>query len=74
MNQDKISFVDNIDSRFSSNPDPENQDLHFEIRELHKNLALALDKIIPASSREKSLMLTNLEQSCFWANAAVARA
>lgn len=31
-----------------------------------------IDKLCP-NSREKSLALTNLEQTCFWANASIAR-
>ena len=43
-----------------------------EIRAKAKELALMFDAECP-DSREKSLALTNLEQSVFWANAAIAR-
>lgn len=42
------------------------------IRDHAKVLAIFLDSICP-DSREKSLSLTNLEQSVMWANASIAR-
>ncbi|MEV2353614.1 hypothetical protein ABND43_17985 [Paenibacillus larvae] len=42
------------------------------IREKAKELAYLLDELCP-NSREKSLALTNLEQSIMWANASIAR-
>lgn len=42
------------------------------IRAKAKELALLIDAECPGS-REQSLALTNLEQSVFWANAAIAR-
>ncbi|WP_076127904.1 Acb2/Tad1 domain-containing protein [Paenibacillus odorifer] len=43
-----------------------------EIRNKAKELAYLIDELVP-NSREKSLALTNLEQSVFWANAGIAR-
>lgn len=42
------------------------------IREKAKELAYLIDEQCP-NSREKSLAVTNLEQSVMWANASVAR-
>jgi len=43
-----------------------------ELREAAKSFALLIAKNSP-QSREQALALTNLEQACFWANAAIAR-
>ena len=43
-----------------------------ELREKAKELAHLIDGYCPPS-REKSLALTNLEQSIMWANASIAR-
>lgn len=42
------------------------------LREKAKELAYLIDEICP-NSREKSLAVTQLEQSIMWANASVAR-
>ncbi|NTZ20934.1 hypothetical protein EXW96_26465 [Paenibacillus sp. JMULE4] len=42
------------------------------IREKAKELAYLIDELCP-NSREKSLAMTNLEQTVFWANAGIAR-
>lgn len=42
------------------------------IREKAKELAYLIDEQCP-NSREKSLAVTNLEQSVMWANASIAR-
>ncbi|GEM04085.1 hypothetical protein HMI01_10730 [Halolactibacillus miurensis] len=42
------------------------------IREKAKELAYLIDEQCP-NSREKSLAITNLEQSVMWANASIAR-
>ena len=42
------------------------------IREKAKELAYLIDELCP-NSREKSLAMTNLEQSVMWANASIAR-
>jgi hypothetical protein len=50
-----------------------NQPERYEsLRMLAKELAYVILKKTP-KSREQSLALTNLEQSVFWANAAIAR-
>ncbi|OMD92997.1 hypothetical protein BSK49_01020 [Paenibacillus odorifer] len=47
-------------------------DIYEQIREKAKELAYLIEEVTP-KSREQSLAMTNLEQSVFWANAAVAR-
>lgn len=42
------------------------------IREKAKELAYLIESSVP-NSRERSLAMTNLEQSVFWANAGIAR-
>jgi len=50
-----------------------NQNERYEsLRNLAKELAYVILEKTP-KSREQSLALTNLEQSVFWANAAIAR-
>jgi hypothetical protein len=43
-----------------------------EIRNKAKELAYLIERTVP-NSREKAVAITNLEQSVFWANAAIAR-
>lgn len=43
-----------------------------DIRALAKEMAYMIEEFCP-NSREKSLAMTNLEQSVMWANAAIAR-
>ena len=44
---------------------------YVELRDKAKELALLINADVP-ESREKSLALTNLQQSIMWANAAIA--
>ncbi|MNW40398.1 hypothetical protein D3C74_239730 [compost metagenome] len=53
-------------------PKPGQPEIYTAIREKAKELAYLIDEQVP-NSREKSLAMTNLEQSVMWANAAVAR-
>lgn len=53
-------------------PTEEKKDHHQDIRTLHHDLAVHLVATLP-DGRELSLALTKLEESMFWANAAVAR-
>lgn len=46
--------------------------MHEHIRQMCYALAAELDHILP-EGREKSLAITNLEQTTMWANAAIAR-
>ncbi|WP_339211886.1 hypothetical protein [Paenibacillus sp. FSL L8-0333] len=62
-----------IENNFSYHaPKPEQPDIYEQIREKAKELAYLIEEVTP-KSREQSLAMTNLEQSVFWANAAVAR-
>jgi hypothetical protein len=53
-------------------PLEEQQRIYVQLRAAARQLAEQILAEVPAS-RERSLALTNLEQSVFWANAAVAR-
>ncbi|MEV2908587.1 hypothetical protein ABNF65_07975 [Paenibacillus larvae] len=53
-------------------PKPEQVEKYTALREKAKELAYLIDDLCP-NSREKSLALTNLEQSIMWANASIAR-
>jgi len=50
----------------------EKRDAHTSIRQLHRQLADEINERLP-EGREKSLVITKLEESMFWANAALAR-
>lgn len=69
--------MDQIDiaHRFSFHPadTPELRSLHEQVRGACRALAVELDALL-LDGREKSLAITNLESTMFWANAAVARA
>lgn len=63
-----------LDNRFNYHP-PKNdsvRELHERTRSACRELADFIDDFIP-DGREKALALTNLEQSMFWSNAAIAR-
>lgn len=66
--------TEDIQRRFSFHPadTDEKKHAHELIRSIHMDAALQLNSLLP-EGREKSLVLTNLEQSMFWANAAIAR-
>lgn len=64
-----------IENRFTYHPpEPENgQPARYEqIRGEAKKLALLIDDLAD-DSQEKSLAVTHLEETVFWANAAIAR-
>lgn len=62
-----------INRRFSHHvPDAARIAIQEQIRANFRNLATGLTEVLP-ESREKSLMVTALEEAMFWANAAVAR-
>lgn len=62
-----------IDNAFTYHPPKGNQEERYKaIRGRAKELAEFIEEFCP-NSREKSLALTNLEQSVMWANASIAR-
>lgn len=62
-----------IERNFSYHAPKEGQPEVYEaIRSKAKEFAYLIHELV-ADSREKSLAMTNLEQTVFWANAAVAR-
>lgn len=62
-----------IANRFGFHPaDEVTGPKHDRVRHACADLANVLDELLP-DGREKSLAITNLEQTMFWANAAVAR-
>lgn len=62
-----------IEKAFTYHPPKNDQPgRYIELREKAKELAYLYDQLCP-NSREKSLALTNLEQSVMWANSAIAR-
>jgi hypothetical protein len=64
---------DTIENNFRYHKPQEGQPEKYEaIREKAKELAYLLADLCPVS-REKSLAITNLEQSVMWANASIAR-
>lgn len=62
-----------IENNFKYHAPKEGQaEIYVEIREKAKELAYLLDERVP-NGREKSLAMTQLEQTVFWANAGIAR-
>lgn len=62
-----------VDNIFKYHAPKDNQPARYEeLRARAKRLALLILDNCP-DSRERSLALTNLEQSIFWANASIAR-
>lgn len=59
-----------VEARFRANGDA--WDVHAEVRTLLSEVARELVVRVP-DGREKSLMLTKLEEAMFWANAGIAR-
>ena len=65
--------VDDIAKNFTYHPTKAGQaERYAGIRSKAKELAELIDAECPRS-RERSIALTNLEQSIFWANASIAR-
>ena len=62
-----------IENNFKYHAPKEGQaEVYVEIREKAKELAYLMDEKVP-NGREKSLAMTQLEQTVFWANAGIAR-
>ncbi|TVX86018.1 DUF7681 family protein [Paenibacillus agilis] len=61
-----------IENIFNYHPPKEGQpEKYTEIRNKAKELAYLIEEMCP-NSREKSLAITNLQQTTFWANASIA--
>lgn len=61
-----------IDSRFGYHrATDETIPMHQSVREAYIDLANEMNRLLP-ESREKSLMLTALQESAMWANASIA--
>lgn len=72
MKGDRMDRAD-IANRFTFHPASElTGPQHGQIRVACEQLAGTLNDLLP-DGREKSLAITNVEQSMFWANAAIAR-
>ena len=64
---------EDIDNRFIYHaPKPGQPEIYQELRSKAKELAELMNKHCP-ESREKSLAITELENSVFWTNASIAR-
>jgi hypothetical protein len=64
---------DELDRRFDYHaPDRYREAKHQLIRAVFKDTAGIIERELP-EGREKSLVLTKLEEAMFWANAAIAR-
>lgn len=63
-----------IENRFAFHaaPTQEKRDAHTSIRQQCRQLANALNAVLP-DGREKALAITRLEEVMFWGNAAIAR-
>ena len=63
-----------IENRFAFHAaaTPEKRDEHASVRQSCRRLADFLNETVP-EGREKSLAISHLEETMFWANAAIAR-
>lgn len=67
------TIQEDIDNRFTYHaPHPGQSEKYIQIRGLAKSLAYLIASLTP-ESREQSLAITHVEESVFWANAAIAR-
>jgi hypothetical protein len=68
-------LTNDIENRFKFHPatDAEKRDAHGSVRNSLRTVAHYLAGVVPPG-RERSLMLTHLEEAMFWGNAGLARA
>jgi hypothetical protein len=66
--------IEDLANRFMYHPpqDDDTRKAHEHVRDTCLNAAKELTQITPPG-REQALMVTHLEQTMFWANAAIAR-
>lgn len=71
---ERVALSNDLDRRFAYHPPTtgSRRNAHGEVRALCHNLAERLVDLVPPG-RERSTMLTNLEQVMFWGNAGIAR-
>jgi hypothetical protein len=73
MGEVGLEMAHDLNNRFTyHSPKGTQADRYGKLREAAKSLAWDICENCP-ESRERSLALTNLEQSIFWANASIAR-
>jgi hypothetical protein len=67
--------TNDIENRFQFHPatSEEKRMAHGSVRDSLRTIAHYLNGVVP-DGREKSLMMTHLEEAMFWGNAALARA
>lgn len=66
-------MIQDLKNRFTYHVPKEGQNQKYEdVRAKALELAELIDELCP-DSREKSLSITSLEESVFWANASIAR-
>ena len=65
---------DDLQNRFTYHPPltDERRSAHENVRDECQALAEFMNEVLP-EGREKSLVLTKIEETMFWANAAIAR-
>jgi len=69
----KAELLNQIENNFTyHSPFGDQSERYVEFRDKAKTLAHLIVRLCPPS-REQALALTNLEQTIFWANAAIAR-
>lgn len=62
-----------IENAFTYHPPKQHQaGMYSSIREIARRFAYVIDDLVP-DSREKSLVMTKLEECVMWANAGIAR-
>lgn len=73
MAEPKMHLHDEIEKRFTYHPPKDDQPMRYAaLRATAKQLAEMINDLCPAC-REQALAMTKLEESIFWANAAIAR-
>lgn len=73
LNNKRSKAKEQIENNFSYHPPKEGQpQIYTSIRNMAKDLAMAIDSMCP-DSREKSTALTRLEECVFWCNAGISR-
>lgn len=73
INKKEKSMENTIENNFTYHPPKDDQaERYMMIRKEAKEFAKLISELCP-ESRERSIAITNLEQSVMWANASIAR-